>query len=505
MKDNSNSRTSFAHKPFANRQAPVATLADIEAIESVPIERRNLPSSTYEAIQQGAAIKPEKIALQFFLHGFEYNDAIFYTYKDLTGLINQTANMFNALGIGKDDVVSMILPNLPQAYFTIWGAQAAGIINPIDPMLEPQVMADIMNAAGTKVLVTLAPFIATDIWQKVASIASQVSTLETILRVDLANYLSTVKKLAVRWVLFRADNGPQVEIPVYDFGQAARRYTGEKLLSERQFNPDDIASYFHIGGTIGTPMLAQHTHFNEVIDAWSAAEVISMSADDKVFCGLPLFHVNGVIVTGLIPWMKGASVVLGSPSGYRSDGIVPNFWEIVDYYQISFFSGEPTLYSSLLDTPVGEADISSLEYAICDTAPMPVDVFHQFEERTRVQVLEGYGLAEGACISSLNPLGGEKRVGSIGLRLPYQEIKVVKLDGDGLYQKDCDTDEVGLIIIRGPNVFAGYKDDVHNRNTWVDTGDGQGRWFNTGDLGRQDAQGYFWLTGRKKSLDLTLT
>jgi len=199
--------------------------------------------------------------------------------------------------------------------------------------------------------------------------------------------------------------------------------------------------------------------------------------------------------------MKGASVVLGSPSGYRAEDVVPNFWQIVDFYKINFFSGVPTLYSSLLNVPVGEADISTLEFAFCSEAPMPVEVFHQFEERTKIQILEGYGLTEGTCVSSANPFAGEKRVGSIGLRLPYQEMKVVMLDGEGNYLKDCAVDEIGFIVMRGPNIFAGYKDEAHNRSTWIDTGDGQGLWLNSGDLGRQDLQGYFWLTGKEKELN----
>ena len=82
--------------------------------------------------------------------------------------VNQTANMLNAPGIGKTDVVSMVLPNLPQSFFTIWGGEAAGIVNPINPLLEPGQIANIMNAAGAKVLVTLAPFPKTNIWQKVS-------------------------------------------------------------------------------------------------------------------------------------------------------------------------------------------------------------------------------------------------------------------------------------------------------------------------------------------------
>ena len=157
------------------------------------------------------------------------------------------------------------------------------------------------------------------------------------------------------------------------------------------------------------------------------------------------------------------------------------------------------MYSALLDVPVEGADISSLEFALCDAVPVPAEVFRQFEAITKIQILEGYGLTEGVCISSINPPAGEKRVGSIGIRLPYQEMKVVEQDADGKSKRDCDQDEIGLIVVRGPNVFAGYLEDAHNRSVWIDSGDDKGCWLNTGDLGRQDAEGYFWLTGRNKS------
>jgi fatty-acyl-CoA synthase len=477
----------------------VATSADIESIERTSLAEQGLPPNTYEALKRGEAINPNKIALRFFLQGEAYADQVFFTYKDLIGLVNQAANMFHDLGIGQDDVVSMILPNIPQAFITIWGAEAAGIVNPINPLLEAKVMADIMNAAGSKVLVTLAPFPTTDIWEKVATIVDQVPTLETILQVDLANYLPAIQRLAVRLIRFRSGKGPAVEVQVLDFGKTAYRYPAERLMSGRVIAADDIASYFHTGGTTGTPKLARHTHFNEVYDAWAAAQFIAMSPDKVLFCGLPLFHVNGVIVTGMLPFMHGASVILGTPQGYRG-GVIPNFWGIVEHYRINFFSGVPTVYSALLSVPVDDEDISSLEFAVCGAAPMPVEVFRKFEEQTNVRILEGYGLTEGTCISSINPPFGERRIGSIGFRLPYQEMKVVQLEGDGAFARDCHVDEIGAILVRGPNVFSGYTEEIHNQQAWVDTGDGQGRWLNTGDLGRQDAQGYFWLTGRETEL-----
>jgi fatty-acyl-CoA synthase len=196
---------------------------------------------------------------------------------------------------------------------------------------------------------------------------------------------------------------------------------------------------------------------------------------------------------------RGAHVVLGTPQGYRGEGVVKRFWEIVEFHRINFFSGVPTLYSSLLDVPVAGRDIRSLEFALCGAAPMPVEVFRAFQERTGVRILEGYGLTEGSCVSSVNPPLGERRPGSIGLRIPGQAMKAIVLDDYGRYARDCLTDEPGILAISGPNVFAGYSDPEQNTGLWVELGDGR-RWLNTGDLGRCDADGYFWLTGRKKDL-----
>jgi fatty-acyl-CoA synthase len=398
--------------------------------------------------------------------------------------------MLNGLGLGHDEVVSIVLPNLPQTYFAFLGGEAAGIANPINPLLEPETMAEIMNAAKTRVLVTLAPFPGVNIWEKVESILDQVPSLETVLQVDLGRFAAGPARTPERPATVRAT--------VLDFDSTAAGYPDDSLSSERAIRPDEIASYFHTGGTTGTPKLAQHTHFNEVYDAWAAAQNISPGPDTVMFCGLPLFHVNGVTVTGLLPWGSGSTVVLGTPQGYRNAGVIQNFWKMVEHYRISFFSGVPTVYGSLLDVPLGDSDVGSLEFALCGAAPMPAEVFREFERRTGVRILEGYGLTEGACVSSMNPARGKRRIGSIGLRLPYQEMRTAVLDGDGGFARFCEPGEIGTVIVRGPNVFPGYKEEVHNRAAFVETGDG--RWLNTGDLGRQDADGYFWLTGRKKEI-----
>jgi fatty-acyl-CoA synthase len=130
---------------------------------------------------------------------------------------------------------------------------------------------------------------------------------------------------------------------------------------------------------------------------------------------------------------------------------------------------------------------------------MPVELLRAFQARTGIRVLEGYGLTEGSCVSSVNPPLGERRAGSIGLRLPGQAMKAVVVDEAGRYVRDCAANEVGQLLISGPNVFVGYARAEQNSGIWMDTGDDR-RWLSTGDLGRCDADGYFWLTGRKKEL-----
>ena len=213
-----------------------------------------------------------------------------------------------------------------------------------------------------------------------------------------------------------------------------------------------------------------------------------------LLCGLPLFHVNGVMVTGLAPFHRGAQVLLAGPQGYRNPTPIQDFWKLVERYRVTSFSGVPTIYAALLQVPSDGRDLSSLRFALCGAAPMPVELIRQFEARTGLKVIEGYGLTEGTCGTSCNPRG-ERRPGSIGLRLPYCQVKVAVLDGEGNYLRDAAPNEVGNLCLKGPTVFKGYLQQDRNRDIWV--GDG---WFNTGDLGRIDEDGYIWLTGRSKDL-----
>jgi fatty-acyl-CoA synthase len=167
----------------------------------------------------------------------------------------------------------------------------------------------------------------------------------------------------------------------------------------------------------------------------------------------------------------------------------------VDFYKPVSFSSVPTILSVLLNIPKGDADISSLRYAGCGAAPLSIELFRRFEEHSGMKILEGYGLTEGTCVSAINPYEGEQKVGSIGLRMPYQDMRIFIVDEIGKFVREAETDEIGSVCIKGPNVFNGYLDEAQNRDIWPKDG-----WLNTGDLGRQDSDGYFWLTGRTKEL-----
>ncbi len=366
-----------------NPSPSIVGLSDIEALERVPLEQRDLPSSTYELLQRSAQRHGQRIALSCLLHGSAAEEPLRISYAELFARVTQTANALHRLGLESHQAVSFLLPNLPQTHYVIWGGEAAGIVNAINPLLEPEHIAELIRASNTRVLVTLAPFPGTDLWQKVAGLRAQLPELYAIVVVDPANLLPAPQREALK-----AQRGPLPE-GVLDFDTLIADCPADRLESGRAIHPDDVASYFHTGGTTGTPKLAPHSHFNEV----AMAEIMGLNADygvdDVLLCGLPLFHVNGVMVTGLAPFHRGAQVLLAGPQGYRNPTLIQDFWKLVERYRVTSFSGVPTIYAALLQVPSDGRDLSSLRFALCGAAPMPVELIRQFEARTGLKVIEG--------------------------------------------------------------------------------------------------------------------
>lgn len=474
---------------------PIRNIADIEAIEAQPLADRGLPESTYDAVAGTARRRPNAAALSFFLTADTYKRAFTWTYAELLADITRAANAFHAFGASADHPVAFVLPNLPETHFTIWGGEADGVVFAINPLLEPGQIAELLRAAHVRVLVTLAPAPGIDLWTKLAPHLSALADLRVVARVDLSAYIEGVTATPRGGKPSATADG----FKIVDFRQAMQEQPSDRLVAPRPLSQSSISSYVCTGGTTGLAKIAVRTHGNEVFDAWAVGQIIEAGPTQRTFfCGLPLFHVNAQLVTGLLPWMQGDHVVLGTPEGYRGKDVIARFWEIASHYRISMFSGVPTLYAALLDVLIGDNDISSIEFGLCGAAPMPAKLIEHFEAKTGIKILEGYGLTEGTCVSALNSPDGERHAGSIGVRIPYQQMRAVMLDDAGRFSRIADIDEVGTLVIKGPNVFSGYLDAQYNKDLWVDI-EGES-WLNTGDLGRQDNRGCFWLSGRRKEL-----
>jgi fatty-acyl-CoA synthase len=452
--------------------------ADISAFERTPYADRIAAASTYEAIKLGAAHDPDAPALQFLPNADPADQPIVISYRDFVGRVTQAANMFHALGVGKDDVVSFLLPLLPDAFVTLFGAEAAGIANPVNPLLEPHQIAEILEAARTSVLVTLGPMPGTDIWQKVEQVRGKLKHLKAIVQVG-----HRVEEIG------DAANG------IHSFGELIRQQPWDRLVSGRSISSTDVAAYFHTGGTTGTPKLVRHTHGNQVYQAWAMNLLLKSQPGRNLLFGMPLFHVGGSLTQALSTLTAGGCLVVLSPSGWRNQAAIKNLWGLVERFRPEAFSSVPTVLAAAIGIPPGKADISSLRFAAAGGSAIPVAVGKAIQDKLKLPVLEVYGMTETASVHTIAYADQPVRLGSAGLPVPYSRVRIVRLDANGQFERDCATDEIGVITMAGPGVFGGYLNDTHNAGAFVDK-----VWVNSGDLGRLDADGFLWITGRAKDL-----
>jgi fatty-acyl-CoA synthase len=254
----------------------------------------------------------------------------------------------------------------------------------------------------------------------------------------------------------------------------------------------------HTGGTTGAPKIAAHTHANQLACGRGIAAATGLAPGEAALGGLPLFHVNALLVTGIAPMFSGARVVWPGPAGYRDPALYAHFWKIVQHYRIAAMSAVPTVYARLAEVPV-DADISTLRLPIVGAAPLPSAVREAFAAHAGRRLLEGYGLTEATCATTITP-PGQERPGSVGRALPGQQIKAVGIGDDGSWA-DCAPGETGVLAIGGGAVFAGYVAGPRLDGPRVSReGVVRDGWLNTGDLGSVDADGFVYLAGRAKDL-----
>ena len=449
---------------------PIRTLSDVEAIErEMPWARRVQANSVYELIGQVARRLPDKPAIQYLPNGAPDDVPLTTSYGELFRRMTRTANLLHDLEIGPADTVSVLLPNLPQMHELLWGGGAAGVVGPINPLLRPPQIAEIIQAAGSRLLVTTGP--GTEFWGKAQA------------AIELMN--SPVK-------ILRIGGDETREAP--DFDRLIAEYPDDHLVSGRQISRREVAACFHTGGTTGDPKLAQHTHEGQLYQAWVAG-TLRIEEDDVIPVGLPLFHAAAAYCWGIAPLSVGATLLLLSPMGFRNPAVVPNLWKVIERFRATRLGLVPTVASALLNVPTDGINLRTLKRFGCGAAPISVEVLRAFEAHAGVPVTEGYGLTEATALTHCIPEDGESCAGSIGLRCPYVEAKVFRMGGPESRPVECKSSEVGLLALKGPTVMAGYRQEKHNKGAFI--GDG---WLNTGDLGYVDEQGYFWVTGRAKDL-----
>lgn len=376
------------------------------------------------------------------------SDGRLWSYDEFNTVVNRTANLLRSKGIHKGDVVSLLLPNSPEyviAYFACW--KLGAVAGPVNSLLKAGEIEWVVSNSGSKLLLT-----------------------------D-PSYAETLSGIALPEAIFFG----RVDESVIDFSSD---------LEATDTVSDDHSIIIYTSGTTGKPKGCLLTHGNLIANAHQISEWMGFGPSDRLLTVMPLFHMNAVTVTTLTALYAGGSTVV-SPKFSAS-----RFWDIIEDHRVTSFGSVATMLSMLLSireqqTDISDRgkDISSLRFAMCGSAPVPVEVLKRFEETFGVLVVEGYGLSESTCRSTFNPPNENRRPGSCGLPIG-NEMRVV--DGEN---NEVPNGELGEIVLRGPNIFKGYF-----KNPEATTKAFEGGWFHTGDIGYRDADGFYYIADRKSDM-----
>lgn len=360
--------------------------------------------------------------------------------------VDAFAGRLRSHGVSPGDTVAVMLPNcveLVTTMFAAWRLRAA--LTPVNPALtDAEVLYQLRDSACVALVGD----------QRAAGLAGSAGT----------RYLDAATVLAGRDT---ADD-PAEESPP----------------PSAAASPDDIALIVYTSGTTGRPKGVVLDHANLAAMSASVIEEATLGPADVCLLVLPLFHVNGLIVSVVSTLRAGGSVVIAP----RFDA--ETFWDLVQTHRPTFFAAVPTIYALLEARTTRAVDTSSLRFVICGAAPMPADLIRRFEQRFGVVIVEGYGLSEGTVASTLNPVAGPRKAGTVGIAMPGQRVEIMDPNGNLM-----PAGEVGEVVIRGANVMRGYLGQPEATATALRDG-----WLHTGDLGRLDHDGYLVLVDRLKDI-----
>ncbi|MFE7032680.1 AMP-binding protein, partial [Streptomyces sp. NPDC057621] len=419
---------------------PLTSAADLHAIERVPLADRDLALTTYDVLVRAARRWPD-VPCSLWIPDtavIEQHETV--SFGALLDRVHAIAHALHALGVGRQDAVTLMAPNCSDLLAVTLAAEAVGVAAPVNSALDVRHLARIVRLTGSRVLVTAGPELDEALWNRLLDGATDlgIETLVALSPDGRHRGTSTVLETRPGLRTVRLDD-------LVDGGPPAAALPADPPA------PEDLAAFFHTGGTTGTPKVAAHTHRNQAVMAWSIALVGGAGEGQGIVAGLPLFHVNALLVTALAPMVTGARSIWPSPLGYRDPNLYASFWRLVEHYRPRAMSAVPTVYAYLAAVPV-DADIGSLTTAVVGAAPLPDAVRKAFAEATGLELLEGYGLTEGTC-ASVATLPGEVHPGSVGQRLPYQTVEAALVDEADGRVRPLPAGETGELMIGGPTVF----------------------------------------------------
>ncbi len=366
------------------------------------------------------------------------------TYGELRRRINSLASSLRRAGVKTGVHVGLVFPNFPDFVFSYFAVLAAGgVVVPVNPIFKPYEMGYILSHSDAKIVLYSRFFEA------------------------------TVKESAPEGTLLADD-----------------LVLSQWMEKEEEFSPvprekDDLAVIMYTSGTTGRPKGAMLSHGNLLADSEAVIEGLKLEKEDVMLTVLPLFHSFGAMVGMISPLRRGAKTAL--VPRFTPEAIV----KAIKQYGVTIFPGVPSMFALLNRIKdISRQDLPSLKYCISGGAPLPLEVMEEFERKFGVPIYEGDGPTECSPVTSVNPIGGKRKPGSIGLPIKNVEMEIADDEGNFL-----PPGEIGEIVVRGPNVFLGYyKDPEATRKAFF------GQWFRTGDLGKKDEEGYFYIIDRKKDM-----
>jgi len=428
-------------------------------------------------LEKSAARFPDNMALLF--QGYKV------TYRELKNMVDCFANVLAGFGIKKGDSVSILLPNVipcVAAYYAILEIGGITVMN--NPLYSDRELEHQFNNSESKLLITL------DLLGNRMIDLRPKTSIKQIIYTSIGDYLPFPKNLLFPLVAKKKKLAADVK-------SAEDLYKWKEVLAGASPNPpkvelsfEDVAMYQYTGGTTGVSkgVMLTHSNLSKQVQQ-SRAWFPTFNAGEEIMLGaLPFFHVFGLsTVMNYAIYMGWGNILVPKPQPEQ-------LLEAIGKFKPTFAPLVPTMYIGMLGHPkIKDTDMTSIKGCFSGSAPLPVEVIRDFEQKTGSVIVEGFGLTESTPVTHINPFaGGKRKVGSIGLPISDTESRIVSLD-DG--KTDMPVGEIGEIIIKGPQVMKGYWQMPEETAETLKDG-----WLYTGDIAKMDEEGYFFIVDRKKDM-----